>query len=104
MLNANITDYATLELKAVEFIPEFVSKLNFYISAVDEYVKAPEDKPTIGLLLCRSKSNKKAEFALRGITQPMGIAQYETEKLFNDVASALPTIEDIEDELTNDND
>lgn len=95
--------YVVVELKAVEFIPEFLSKLNFYISAVDEYVKAPEDKPTIGLLLCRSKSNKKAEFALRGITQPMGIAQYETEKLFNDVASALPTIEEIEKELLNDN-
>ena len=104
MYHLKLHCYVVVELKAVEFIPEFVSKLNFYISAVDEYVKSPEDKPTIGLLLCRSKSNKKAEFALRGITQPMGIAQYETEKLFNDVASALPTIEDIEDELTNDND
>ena len=85
-----------VELKAVEFKPEFVSKLNFYISAVDDLVKSPEDKPTIGLLLCRTKSNKKAEFSLRGITQPMGIAQYETEKLFADVASALPQIEEIE--------
>lgn len=77
---------------------EFVSKLNFYISAVDEYVKSPEDKPTIGLLLCRTKSNTKAEFSLRGITQPMGIAQYETEKLFADVASSLPQIEEIEEQ------
>lgn len=91
--------YIVIELKAVEFIPEFVSKLNFYISAVDEYVKTPTDNPTIGLLLCRTKNNKKAEFALRGITQPMGIAQYETEKLFNDVASALPKIIDIENDL-----
>lgn len=96
MYHVKLHCYVVVELKAVEFIPEFVSKLNFYISAVDEYVKAPEDKPTIGLLLCRSKSNTKAEFALRGITQPMGIAQYETEKLFNEVASALPTIEDTE--------
>ena len=88
--------YVVVELKAVEFKPEFVSKLNFYISAVDDIVKSPEDKPTIGLLLCRTKSNKKAEFSLRGITQPMGIAQYETEKLFADVASALPQIEEIE--------
>ena len=88
--------YVVVELKAVEFIPEFVSKLNFYISAVDEYIKGPDDNPTIGLLLCRDKSNTKAEFALRGITQPMGIAKYETEKLFNEVASALPTIENIE--------
>lgn len=96
MYHVKLHCYVVVELKAVEFIPEFVSKLNFYISAVDEYVKSPDDKPTIGLLLCRSKSNTKAEFALRGITQPMGIAQYETEQLFNDVASALPTIEDTE--------
>lgn len=99
MYHLKLHCYVVVELKAVEFIPEFVSKLNFYISAVDEYVKAPEDKPTIGLLLCRTKSNKKAEFALRGITQPMGIAQYETEKLFADVASALPRIEEMEKEL-----
>ncbi len=91
--------YVVVELKAVEFIPELVSKLNFYISAVDEYVKTPEDKPTIGLLLCRTKSNTKAKFALRGVTQPLGIAQYETEKLLADVASALPQIEDIEIEI-----
>ena len=99
MYHLQLHCYVVVELKAVEFVPVFVSKLNFYISAVDEYVKAPEDKPTIGLLLCRSKSDTKARFALRGITQPLGIAQYETEKLFEDVASALPQIEDIENQL-----
>ncbi|MBP5340146.1 MAG: DUF1016 family protein [Prevotella sp.] len=69
MYHLKLHCYVVVELKAVEFIPEFVSKLNFYISAVDEYVKSPEDKPTIGLLLCRTKSNTKARFALRGITQ-----------------------------------
>lgn len=101
MYHLKLHCYVVVELKAVEFIPEFVSKLNFYISAVDEYVKAPEDKPTIGLLLCRTKSDTKAKFALRGITQPLGIAQYETEKLFEDVASALPQIEDLEDNVEN---
>ena len=99
MYHLKLHCYVVVELKAVEFIPEYVSKLNFYISAVDEYVKAPEDKPTIGLLLCRTKSNKKAEFALRGITQPLGIAQYETEKLFADVASSLPQIEELEKDI-----
>lgn len=99
MYHLKLHCYVVVELKAVEFIPEFVSKLNFYISAVDEYVKAPEDKPTIGLLLCRTKSDTKAKFALRGITQPLGIAQYETEKLFADVASSLPQIEDLEDNM-----
>ena len=99
MYHLKLHCYVVVELKAVEFKPEFVSKLNFYISAVDDFMKSPEDKPTIGLLLCRTKSNKKAEFSLRGITQPMGIAQYETEKLFADVASALPQIDEIEEEL-----
>ena len=96
MYHLQLHCYVVVELKAVEFVPEFVNKLNFYISAVDEYVKTPEDKPTIGLLLCRSKCDTKAKFALRGVTQPLGIAQYETEKLLTDVASALPQIEDIE--------
>lgn len=99
MYHLRLHCYVVVELKVVEFIPEFVSKLNFYISAVDEYVKAPEDKPTIGLLLCRTKSDTKAKFALRGITQPLGIAQYETEKLFADVASSLPQIEELEDNM-----
>ena len=72
--------------------------------ALDQFKEDDKDfmqvpLPTIGLLLCRTKSNKKAEFSLRGITQPMGIAQYETEKLFADVASALPQIEEIENKL-----
>jgi predicted nuclease of restriction endonuclease-like (RecB) superfamily len=102
MYHLKLHCYVVVEMKAVEFKPEFVSKLNFYISAVDDSVKSPEDKPTIGLLLCRTKSDKKAEFSLRGITQPMGIAQYETEKLFADVASALPQIEEIENEIEED--
>ncbi len=96
MYHLKLHCYVVVELKAVEFKPEFISKLNFYISAVDEYVKSPEDKPTIGLLLCRNKNAKKVEFSLRGVTQPMGIAQYDTEKLFSDVASSLPQIEDLE--------
>ena len=99
MYHLKLHCYVVVELKAVDFKPEFISKLNFYISAVDEYVKSPEDKPTIGLLLCRNKSAKKVEFSLRGVTQPMGIAQYDTEKLFLDVASSLPQIEDLENVL-----
>lgn len=93
---AELEDKEQKIVQAVEFKPEFISKLNFYISAVDECVRSSEDKPTIGLLLCRNKSAKKVEFSLRGVTQPMGIAQYDTEKLFSDVASSLPQIEDLE--------
>ena len=101
MYHLQLHCYVVVELKAVDFKPEFVSKLNFYISAVDEQVKSPEDKPTIGLLLCRSKSDTKARFALRGFTQPLGIAEYETQKLFAEVASSLPQIEDIEKAVEN---
>lgn len=59
-------------------------------------LKMPEDKPTIGLLLCRSKSNVKAEYSLRGITQPLGIAEYEIQKVIEDIKSSLPNIEEID--------
>lgn len=99
MYHLKLHCYVAIELKAVEFKPEYVSKLNFYISAIDDMVKAPVDNPTIGLLLCREKSNVKAQYALRGTTQPLGIAQYETEQLFADIKSSLPTIEEIENNL-----
>lgn len=102
MYHLRLHCYVVVELKAVKFKPEYVSKLNFYISAVDDTLKSSEDKPTIGLLLCRTKSDKKAEYTLRGITQPMGIAQYETQKLFEDVASALPQLNDLEDSMGKD--
>ena len=90
MYHLKMHRYVVIELKAVEFIPEFVSKLNFYISAVDEYVKAPEDNPTIGLLLCPTKSNEKVRFSLRGFSQPLGVAEYEIKQLIEEVQEALP--------------
>lgn len=95
MYHLQMHRYVVLELKAVEFVPEFVSKLNFYISAVDEHVKTPQDSPTIGLLLCPTKSNEKVRFSLRGFTQPIGVAEYEIKKLIEEVQSALPDIDDI---------
>jgi len=99
MYHLKLHCYVAIELKAVEFIPEFVSKLNFYISAVDEQIKTENDNPTIGLLLCKTKSNIKAEYTLRGITQPMGIAQYETEKILAEIQSSFPSIEELEEKL-----
>ena len=92
MYHLRMHRYVVIELKAVEFAPEFVSKLNFYISAVDDYVRAPEDNPTIGLLLCPTKSNEKVRFSLRGFSQPMGVAEYEIKQLIEEVRSAIPTI------------
>lgn len=99
MYHLHLHCYVVVELKVVDFKPEFVSKLNFYISAVDEYVKTDKDAPTIGLLLCREKSDTKARLSLRGFTQPIGIAKYETQQLIDAVQSSLPTIEEIENEL-----
>ncbi|SEH80633.1 Predicted nuclease of restriction endonuclease-like (RecB) superfamily, DUF1016 family [Paenimyroides aquimaris] len=73
--------YVVIELKAGEFLPEYVSKLNFYISAIDDKLKTPTDEPTIGLLLCASKSNVKVEYTMRGLTKPLGVASYELEQL-----------------------
>lgn len=76
--------YVVIELKAGEFIPEYVSKLNFYISAIDEKLKTPSDEPTIGLLLCTYKSNVKVEYAMRGLYKPLGVATYQLEQLMKE--------------------
>ena len=92
--------YVVIELKNTKFIPEYAGKLNFYLSAVDSLIKQEEDKPTIGILLCRDKNNIEAEFALRDINKPMGISEFQfTEILPDNLKSSLPTIEEIETEL-----
>ncbi len=92
--------YIVIELKTTEFKAEFAGKLNLYLSAVDDILKTEGDNPTIGLLLCQSKSKIIAEYALRGMTQPIGIAEYEFNNIFKTIESKLPTIEKIETELT----
>jgi len=94
--------YVVVELKAVPFDPGFVGQLNLYLSAVDDLMRHPDDMPTIGLLLCRSKDQLVAEYALRGFSSPMGVAQWETrltETLPDDLKGSLPTIEELEAEL-----
>lgn len=99
MYHTRLHCYVAIELKAVEFQPEFLSKLNYYISAIDDLVKMPEDKPTIGLLLCRSKNAIKVEYALRGMMQPLGVASYKTKELMENLKSSLPSIDDLEKTL-----
>lgn len=92
--------YVVIELKNTKFIPEYAGKLNFYLSAVDTLIKQEDDKPTIGILLCRDKNNIEAEFALRDINKPMGISEFQfTEILPDNLKSSLPSIEEIEAEL-----
>jgi len=92
--------YIVVELKAVEFKAEYAGKMNLYLSAVDDLIKTENENQTIGLLLCKSKSKIVAEYALRGTTQPIGIAEYElTSAIPDDIKAQLPTIETIEEEL-----
>lgn len=94
--------YIVIELKNTKFIPEYAGKLNFYLSAVDTLIKQDDDKPTIGILLCRDKNNIEAEFALRDINKPMGVSEFQiTENLPENLKSSLPTIEEIENEFKN---
>lgn len=91
-----------IELKNTTFIPHYAGKLNFYLSAVDSLLKETEDKPTIGILLCREKNNLEAEFALRDINKPMGVSEFElTQIIPENLKSSLPTIEELEKNLFN---
>jgi predicted nuclease of restriction endonuclease-like (RecB) superfamily len=94
--------YVVIELKNTKFVPEYAGKINFYLSAIDTLLKAEDDKLTIGLLLCRDKNNIEAEFALRDLNKPIGISEFQlTEILPDELKSSLPTIEEIENELKN---
>lgn len=96
--------YFVIELKSVEFRPEFAGKLNFYLSAVDDLVKSKNDNPTIGLILCKSKDKIEAEYRLRDISKPIGISEYQiTKSIPKELKSNLPTIEEIEGQLENGN-
>lgn len=94
--------FIVVELKVTDFKPEFVGKMNFYLSAVDDKMRHPDDKSTIGLLLCKGKNKVVAEYALRDINKPIGISQYEAkiiESLPDELKGSLPSIEQIEQEL-----
>ncbi|MBV1700604.1 MAG: DUF1016 family protein [Hyphomicrobiales bacterium] len=95
--------YVAIELKAGKFKPEHLGQLGFYLTAVDAQIKHPQDAPTIGLLLCKSKNKVVAEYALRDKTQPIGVAEYQlVESLPLELQTNLPSIEQIERELAGD--
>ncbi len=92
--------YIVVELKATAFKPEHAGQLNFYLTAVDRQVKAPDDKPTIGLLLCKTQDRLVAEYALSGIEKPIGVAEYQLVRaLPEQLGTSLPTVEQLETEL-----
>ncbi|MEY2333277.1 PDDEXK nuclease domain-containing protein [Acidithiobacillus ferrianus] len=92
--------YVVVELQATAFKPEHAGQLNFYLTAVDRQIKAPDDKPTIGLLLCKTKKRTVAEYALSGIDKPIGVAEYQLVRALPEaLGTSLPTVEELESEL-----
>lgn len=92
--------YVAIELKAGDFKPEYIGKLGFYLTAIDEQIKTPEDSPSIGLVLCKTKNRVVAEYALRDTNKPIGIAEYQlVDALPKNLEANLPSIEQIEREL-----
>ncbi len=101
--NLKVRSYVVIELKTTKFKPEYAGKLNFYLSAVDKYIKDEKDNPTFGILLCKDKKKVTAELALKDINKPIGVSEY---KILSEIPefleNTLPSIEDIEKRLEND--
>lgn len=98
--HAKLKCYVVIELKAGAFKPEYIGKLNFYLSAVDDLLRGTDDQPTIGLILCKDKDRLDVEYALRDISKPMGVSSYITKDIPLAVQSQLPTVEELEHELS----
>jgi predicted nuclease of restriction endonuclease-like (RecB) superfamily len=92
--------YVVIDLKMKAFEPEFAGKMNFYLSAVNDLLRHPDDQPSIGIILCKTKERIIAEYALRDINQPIGISEYRpAESLPEKLQGSLPSIEELETEL-----
>lgn len=98
--------YIVVELKIKPFDPEYAGKFNYYVNAVDELLKGPDDNPTIGLLICSDKDETEVRWAFKGIQTPMGVASYDNVKL--SPSNLLPSAEElqarvrlVEEELNN---
>lgn len=96
--------YVVVELKAKDFDPKDVGQINFYLSAIDDTLRHPEDRPTIGILLCKTKKKLKVEYAVRNLKKPISVSSYEliVKSLPRELKPSLPTIEQIETELSKD--
>jgi predicted nuclease of restriction endonuclease-like (RecB) superfamily len=101
LYNIKLHAYVVVELKATPFKPEYAGQLNFYINVVNDKLKGEHDNNTIGLLLCRGKDEIMAQYALEGFKQPIGVSDYQLSKAIpEELKSALPSIEEVEQELT----
>ena len=100
LYNIQLHAYVVIELKATPFKPEYMGQLNFYINVVDDMLRGEHDNKTIGLLLCNGGDKVVAQYALSGYDQPIGVSDYQLSKAIPDnLKSALPTVEEVEEEL-----
>jgi predicted nuclease of restriction endonuclease-like (RecB) superfamily len=92
--------FIVIDLKIDDFKPEYAGKMNFYLSAVDDLLKHPDDQPSIGIILCKTKNSVIVEYTLRDTSKPLGVAEYRiTAALPEELRGSLPSIEDLEEEL-----
>lgn len=92
--------FIVIELKATKFKAEHAGQLNFYLNLVDKNLKRPQDNPSLGLLLCKTRSKIVAEYALMGLQKPIGVSEYQLTKAIPEkLKGSLPSIEEIETEL-----
>lgn len=94
--------YVVVELKTGPLQPEFAGKIDFYLSAVDDRLRHPEDRPTIGVLLCKTRDRIIVEYALRDLHKPIGVAEWTTRlvaTLPDELKGSLPSVEELEAEL-----
>ena len=101
LYNIPLHAYVVVELKATPFKPEYMGQLNFYINVVDDTLRGEHDNKTIGLLLCNGGDKVVAQYALSGYDQPIDVSDYQlTKTIPENLKSALPTVEEVEEELT----
>ena len=94
--------FVVVELKVSDFQPEFAGKLNFYLNVIDDQFKHETDKPSIGILLCKTPDKLVVEYALKNVSSPLGVAEYQLMEAIPDhLRGELPTTEDLENELNN---
>ncbi len=91
--------FVVIELKKGSFRPEHAGKVNFYLVVVDKQLKQPSDNPTIGIILCETKSKVTAEYALTNISSHMGVATYNTASLPDELKDQLPDVKQLEASL-----
>lgn len=98
--NRRLNALVAIELKIGKFKPEYAGKMNFYLNLLDDFVKEPTENPSIGIVLCKSKDKFEVEYALRGLSKPIGISEYELTKVLpKELKNKLPDAKQLEQEI-----